>query len=155
MTATSLTFDKQARVAVWATGLFMVMLTLMTIFGGATPAGVSPEWIDKTPALRPLLGFMYATLHSVAFPWVYGGLLLISALGLRARQGWGRQGLVVLLGFGAVVYVSLALLMLTGVIPPQRPSLALSIAERFYLGLVLAWFVRNLMSAGVRAECAG
>jgi hypothetical protein len=155
MTATSLSFDRQARGAVWATGLFMIALTLMTIFADSTPAGVSPEWIDKTPTLRPLLGFMYTTLHSVAFPWVYGGLLLIGALGLRARQEWGRQGLVVLLGFGTVVYAALALLILIGVIPPQRSSFALSIAERLYLGLVLAWFVRNLMSAGVRAECAG
>ena len=60
-----------------------------------------------------------------------------------------------MLGFGALAYAALVLLILSGVIPPQRPSWALSIAERFYIGLVLAWFVRNLMSSGVRAECAG
>ena len=155
MSATSLTFDRQAKGAVWSTGLFMVLVALTTIFDGSTVAHVTPEWTSKTPELMPLLRFMYTMFDSVAFWSVYGGLLFASALGLRARREWGRQGLVVLLGFGALAYAALVLLILSGVIPPQRPSWALSIAERSYIGLVLAWFVRNLMSSGVRAECAG
>ncbi len=155
MTERFLTFDRQARGAVWATGLFMVFVALTTIFDGSATARVTPEWVSKTPALTPLLGFTYAMFDSVAFWSVYGGLLLISALGLRARRQWGRLGLAVLLGLGVVAYAAWAVLIMTGVVPPQRSSWALSIAERVYMGLLLAWFVRNLVSAGSRAECAG